>query len=49
VGFSENLGMWAVSRTLGVPTAYKPLIPYIAIVAVLLYRYRMRFRGVFEA
>lgn len=49
IGFSENLGMWALSRTLAVPTAYKPLIPYLAIVATLLYRNRMRLRSVFEA
>jgi len=49
IGFSENLGMWALSRGLSVPTAYKPLIPYLAIVVALLYRNRTRLRAVVEA
>jgi len=43
IGFAENLGMWVLNKVAGVETAYKPLIPYLAIVSVLIYRNRYRF------
>jgi branched-subunit amino acid ABC-type transport system permease component len=48
IGFTENLGMWGLSRMFGLETAYKPLIPYLAIAVVLLYRNRRRIRRVIE-
>lgn len=49
IGFAENMGMWALNRGFGIETAYKPLIPYFAIAATLLYRNRIRFVRLFEA
>lgn len=42
IGFSENLGMWILNRSFGLDPAYRPLIPYAAIVVSLLAR---RIRG----
>ncbi|MEM0441514.1 MAG: branched-chain amino acid ABC transporter permease [Candidatus Caldarchaeum sp.] len=44
IGFAENLGMWALNVGFGVETAYKPLIPYVAIALTLFYRNRLRLK-----
>lgn len=49
IGFAENMGMWVLNRGIGVETAYKPLIPYVAIAVTMLYRNRVRLRRVVEA
>jgi branched-subunit amino acid ABC-type transport system permease component len=41
VGFSENVVMWSLNRSFGIDPAYKPLIPYVIIVFVLIFRRKM--------
>ncbi|MGC9148543.1 MAG: branched-chain amino acid ABC transporter permease [Sulfolobales archaeon] len=36
VGFAENLGIYALNKAFGIPTVYKPVIPFLIIIFTLL-------------